>query len=354
MSGDFVVGFARSAAAVVEDLFFLAGGHADDGEAAISKSTDGETWVRQTFADFGNAANFSNGVFALARGAGIFVAGGSDDTLGPAVATGTADGTTWTRRTFAGFNGRINALAFGAGLFVAGGTNGSNAAIATSPDGITWTARTFTAFGEAEGAAVFGLTFGNSLFIAVGVNSDAQQAIATSPDGITWTVVTTVLTGGQLNSALTLSGPTFYAGGQDNTGSPLASLQTSTNHLTWTQQTVYATGANPIIRALIFAGGQYVAAGDDTTGTTSIFTSPTALAASWTPQTLTDFDVDYSSMLALLFGNNIYMAGGANSTDGASTFNAALFTSSDAETWGAVDAGFGSGEASVTSLIAGQ
>ena len=52
--------------------------------------------------------------------------------------------------------------------------------ILTSPDGINWTSRTS---GTSEN--LFGCTFGNELFVAVGSNG----TILTSPDGINWTSV---------------------------------------------------------------------------------------------------------------------------------------------------------------------
>ena len=50
--------------------------------------------------------------------------------------------------------------------------------ILTSPDGVTWTTRE-----SISDTSLYGVTYGNSTFVAVG----SGGTILTSPDGVTWT-----------------------------------------------------------------------------------------------------------------------------------------------------------------------
>jgi uncharacterized membrane protein len=81
-------------------------------------------------------------------------------------------GTTWTVRNLGDF---LFGVTYGNGLFVAVGDGG---VILTSPDGVSWTRR---ASGTSEWLR--GVTYGNGLFVAVGLGG----TILTSPDGVSWT-----------------------------------------------------------------------------------------------------------------------------------------------------------------------
>jgi len=83
-------------------------------------------------------------------------------------------GTTWTSRT-SGTSNDLYGVTYGNGLFMAVGRNGT---ILTSPDGRSWTARASGTSNQLEG-----VTYGNGLFVAVGPNG----TILTSPDGVNWT-----------------------------------------------------------------------------------------------------------------------------------------------------------------------
>ena len=68
----------------------------------------------------------------------------------------------WTARTSGfGATAAIYGVTYGNGLYVAVGASG---VLTTSPDGITWTART-SGFGT---TAIRGVTYGNRLYVAVG------------------------------------------------------------------------------------------------------------------------------------------------------------------------------------------
>jgi hypothetical protein len=65
----------------------------------------------------------------------------------------------WTRRT-SGTSDWLFGVTYGNGLFVAVGWDGT---ILTSPDGVNWTART-----SGTSNCLSGVTYGNGLFVAVG------------------------------------------------------------------------------------------------------------------------------------------------------------------------------------------
>jgi hypothetical protein len=146
-------------------LFVTVGG--DNG--TILTSPDGTTWAKR---DSGT----SNDLYGVTYGNGLFVTVGEYGTF-----LTSPDGTTWTKSssdasaTAAGPPGPAHRIYYGNGLFVTVG--GDNGTILTSPDGTTWTQRTSGTSND-----LYGLTYGNGLFVAVGDNG----TILTSPDGTTW------------------------------------------------------------------------------------------------------------------------------------------------------------------------
>jgi hypothetical protein len=83
-------------------------------------------------------------------------------------------GTTWTLRT-SGTSNDLYGVTYGNGLFVAVGEEGT---ILTSRDGVNWTPRASGTDNSLEG-----VTYGNGLFVAVG----EEGTILTSRDGVNWT-----------------------------------------------------------------------------------------------------------------------------------------------------------------------
>jgi hypothetical protein len=128
---------------------------------AILTSPDGVNWTRQTS---GTTSRLSS----VAYGNGLFVAVGS----GPILTS--PDGVRWTVRT-SGTGRSLNGVAYGNGLFVAVGDYG---AILTSPDGVSWT---------------FGGPRGEHPALRRGLRQrplrggGAGGTILTSPDGVSWT-----------------------------------------------------------------------------------------------------------------------------------------------------------------------
>lgn len=108
---------------------------------------------------------------------GIFVAGGGS---GPKMIT-SPDGLGWTERAIDFNTFDVQGLTHGAGIFVAVGRDFNTYVpmVLISPDGILWSQSTTDA-----SAALFGVTFGNNTFIAVGDHG----SMTTSPDGLNWSV----------------------------------------------------------------------------------------------------------------------------------------------------------------------
>ena len=96
----------------------------------------------------------------------------------------------------------------------------SSGTVLTSSDGTTWTSRTSATSANWEG----GVTYGNSLFVAVGAGGKMQ----TSSDGITWTERTSQIPTGAVIYAVTYGNNIFVALGSGGNGS------TSSNGTSWT------------------------------------------------------------------------------------------------------------------------
>lgn len=207
-------------------------------EGGIYVSTNGITWTRKQTFDAGGVA-FGNGrfvvlssreeiqtspdgtnwtltfsdsdvsLFAVTYGKGIFVA---TDFYGSVLLSPT--GQNWTKRA-AGFN-HVLGITYGAGLFVSVGSDGE---IYTSADGATWVPQNFShtnftdivyangafvavsddgfIFTSSDGAnwvpqnagpgiSLFGVTYGNGIFLIVGVQNEKYDVVLTSTDGLSW------------------------------------------------------------------------------------------------------------------------------------------------------------------------
>jgi len=123
----------------------------------------------------------------------------------------------------------------------ASGSSGSEA-------GATWTSRT------SQGNPLFGVAYGNGLFVAVGSHPDPlsfASVILTSPDGVTWTAQTSG-TGNRLNGVAYGNG-TFVAVGNFGT------ILTSPDGASWTQRT---SGTSNWLRGVAHGNGLFVAVGE--------------------------------------------------------------------------------------------
>jgi hypothetical protein len=271
---------------------------------SIYTSPDGlSPWTSQTLAG-------SRSYFAVAHDGTRYCAVGTNG----AVAS-SGDGATWTEvgsvpdhQAYSVWTRLIHA----AGLFVA---LGNSDAIMTSPDCQTWTLRN-PAAGLAANAQVtsvmFGLAYGNGVFIASGEayqyadgfnRSQTRLHVLTSPDAITWTaadpgILATEPLSGFDTHALAFGDGQFVMQSTDSF-SPVFRLLTSPDGSTWTAQP--ASGFDPFegFAHLIFAGGQFVGVGS------RIWTSPDGLAWSLRQDYSSAFfnGVDHDNGLYVAVGN---------------------------------------------------
>jgi len=189
-------------------------------------------------------------VYAALMGLAFFLSLTAWGQTGPMGKGGSA-GVTWTKRT----SGAIDDLwgvTYGNGLFVAVGGSLEEmpgilalrtATILTSRDGITWTERDPGSY-----VPLYGVTYGNGLFVAVGWGG----TILTSPDGVKWTQQVSG-TGDHLNEVAYLNG-LFVAVGIDG------AILTSRDGITWTRRN---SGTRKGLYAVTYGNGRFVAVGSD-------------------------------------------------------------------------------------------
>ena len=161
---------------------------------------------------------------------------------------------------FSGTTNNLRAVTSSSQAFVAVGDAGT---IVSSTDTITWNART-----SRSSVDLYGITYGNNMFVAVGGTTNAE--IVTSPNGVDWARQTPMLT----NSlrAVAWGANVFVAVGDQG------AILVSTNGLTWSKR---PTGLPKMLRAVDYvnaywAGPMFIAVGDGG----SLLTSPDGLA--WT------------------------------------------------------------------------
>ncbi len=143
-----------------------------------------------------------------------------------------SDGIAWTMGN-SGLSADLYSVTYGDSLFIAVGDSGT---IATSLDGTKWTNRNSDA-----AYSLSSVTYGNGLFIAVG----SVGTILTSTDGIAWTLRYSDSTVSL--SSVTCGDSLFVAVGGDN-------IITSPDGITWTVQ----QRVGPLI-CVTYGNGQYFA-----------------------------------------------------------------------------------------------
>lgn len=117
----------------------------------------------------------SNNFYSVAYGNGLWVAVGNNGTTD--IVYTSPDAITWTARSFPS-SILPNAISFANGIFVCAGVG-----IATSSDGITWTAKT----NPVTNPVMYGVTYGNGIWVAVGSSSATSGGCYSSDNGDTWT-----------------------------------------------------------------------------------------------------------------------------------------------------------------------
>src|SRR5436190_10455960 len=133
-------------------------------------SSNGFQWRQRP-----NSLDKGSDFLSVARGNGLFIAGGNLNSL----RASSPDGVNWTSQATTTAGQRINSLVFANGRFVGVGSGalGTTSYIITSTDGVTWTFPN-----RPTSYTLNAVTFGNNLFLAVG----NAGTIITSPDGVNW------------------------------------------------------------------------------------------------------------------------------------------------------------------------
>lgn len=206
------------AAAYGQSKWIIAGGN-----GLMSVSTDnGVTWTKLTSLPFGSTT--IRALIYAADGGGLWVAA-AGTTIGYS-----PDGVNWKTATASSMTA-VYGLTFGNGVYVAVGENAGVPAINTSTDCSSWTSRTVPA--SHTTTKYLGVTYGNSTYVVVGVNSTPNGIIASSSNATTWTARTPASAGAQFNGVT--YGATFVLCG--GTAAADGVIQTSSDGITWTDRT---------------------------------------------------------------------------------------------------------------------
>jgi hypothetical protein len=136
----------------------------------------------------------------------------------------------------------LTALTFGNGKFVA--AYASNSQVST--DGLSWTT------GNTNLVEVYGLTYGNGVYVAVSGSVGSTYETAYSSDGITWTLNLGVVSDARWYD-ITYGNGLFVAIGWDNTSSP-AEVMTSPDAINWTLRNLAQSG---VYLGIAFGPGMY-------------------------------------------------------------------------------------------------
>jgi hypothetical protein len=207
----------------------------------VAYSDDGITWTLPS-------TPFTATRTGIAYGDGKWVAVGSQ-----AVSISTDNGVTWTSTTGISALALAQGVSFGNGIFSAVGING----VVTSPDGVTWTTVSIPSI-----AIPLDIVFGNQKFVALDVNGQ----VFTSPDAVTWT--RTRLSDGDTWRSITFGDGFFVAFADTSGGDNVMYSIDATNWIRTTGVPNYAWQGST------YGDGKFVAVGDS--GATMYSTSVTA------------------------------------------------------------------------------
>jgi hypothetical protein len=210
------------------------------------------------------------------------------------------NGAYWKLSSLSGWTGVVDDVMFGAGVFVITGSAGQ---ISTSPDGITWTSRTSGTANE-----LFGVTFGEGLFVAVGGGSPGT--VLTSPDGVTWTARTSNWSFGGAIISVNYGNGIFMATGSGG------GIITSPDGITWTARTAIFAGT--IAQDLAWGNGVWVVVGDRQGAGDGKIAYSTDDGVNFTDATTTP-PFDDKSVFGISFGANMFLAVGDSGRIGRST-----------------------------------
>ena len=235
---------------------FVAVGPTGTGNRVMT-SPDGINWTsRESAADYEwRGIAYGNGVFVAVNWNGN----------GNKVMTST-DGFTWTLRASAVLGNWMD-ITYG-NEFVAVSYDGGHK-VMTSPDGIAWTAQAAATNNNASDNQWFGVTYGNSLYVAVS-RSGTNNRVMTSSNGITWTSRTSASNNNWYD--VTYGNGVFVAVSYDGIGNQ---VMTSTDGSNWSTRNSLS-GVSNNWRSVTYGGGLFVAVSES--GTNQVMTSGTFLA----------------------------------------------------------------------------
>ncbi len=251
----------------------------------IATSPDGITWTDYpgTYPDISSIV-YRNGSYVAA---GAIKTGFHDST----------DSLNWYQHDALVSDALFYTAAYGDGKFV--GMSDSGTSIVSS-DGVNWAPG-----GNAVGINnVYGLVYGNGLFVATGFGK-----IATSADGMIWTV-SAAPQNQYLNSVVYGNG-TFVAVSNSGTDQVI----TSPDGITWISRSVPEANS---WRSVTYGNGLFVSVASS--GTNRVMTSPDGIT--WTARTA----AAVSSWNSVTYGNGLFVAVALNGTD-------YIMTSPDGITW---------------------
>ncbi len=260
----------------------------------IFTSPDGITWTSK---NLGTALSLN----VVAYGNGIFVVGGHSFDTDSGVILTSQDGATWTSVDLGtNANVSLSSITYGNGTFIAVGTTFNNndltsGNILNSSDGIHWASR-FINVSASEPTDLWGVTYGNGIFVAVGdwlTLGGPSAIIVTSTDGVTWAYK-------EIGASVSLTGVAygngiFVAGGVGilrGSTELVKAVLISTDGIVWEE-----TSSTPISQ-ITFGNGVFVAGGYNGT----IFTSPDGIT--WTSRK-SNVTAD---LTGLTYGNRTFVA----------------------------------------------
>jgi hypothetical protein len=187
---------------------------------------------------------------------------------------------------------------------------GNSGKILTRPlVGTSWTTRTS---GTSSNLYLYGVTYGNGLYVAVGTTSDSKGSILTSSDGISWTSSTSDVSTGFRGAAYGNS--TFVIVGHDG------KILTSSNGTSWTART---SGRSTDLYGITYGNNIFVAVGKTSAGniSNSIGILTSSDGTSWDNRT---HPTSSSDLHGATYGNSTFVVTGESGI---------IFTSSDGTTW---------------------
>jgi hypothetical protein len=262
-------------------------------------STDGISWTTG-----GNIA-LNAYLYGLIHDGSKFIAVGQDhDGSWKGAIYTSPDGTTWTRRHFAG--SPLRDVAFGGGVYVASGDAGT---LLRSTNGTSW-----SPVPSGTSVNINGVAYGNGGFVAVGAAGNSWNGIAlTSPDGNTWTdtTATSGITSTQGFYDVDYCNDRFLASGwytkirhSTNGGASFATTQTGTRQ----------------IPAFAYGNGIYFAAGLDVDNANADINLISTDGANWSALTTENKSDDRRA--AVFFQNTFITVGTGGIIRQSATFSA--------------------------------